>query len=252
LIVARKELVDAVRDRRSLLSFLLYALMGPAVILLVSAGLRGDTKTVLAGMISVFALVSAFTGGMAVAMDVLAGERERRSLLPLLVNPVSRREVLAGKWLAVSLFATAGVLANAAGFALVGALAGIKLGGSLFGLLLLLACGLIPLALFAAALELAISTLCRSLKEAHNYMSMLMFLPMGVGMFLVFYPRAAAAWLRFLPVIGQQWQLDLWVRGGTVNVHQALLTGLATAVCAPLVLVEAARRLQRDEVVYGD
>jgi sodium transport system permease protein len=256
LTIAHKELIDAIRDRRALTSFLMYSWMGPAVILLVSAALKGkpsgDPRLVLTGMISVFALVSAFTGGMAVAMDVLAGERERRSLLPLLINPVSRGQILAGKWLAVCVFAVAGVLANAAGFALVCSLAGIRLASSLPGFVGVMVFGLVPLAAFAAALELAISTMCRTVKEAHNYLSMLMFLPMGVGMFLVFYPAAGATSFHFLPVLGQQWALEHWLRGGEIHAWQALLVGLVTVICAGCVLIEAANRLQRDEVVYGE
>src|ERR1039458_2267716 len=55
---------------------------------------------VLIGMMSVFTLVAAFVGGMNVAMDTVAGERERQSLLPLLMNRVRRREIVLGKWLA--------------------------------------------------------------------------------------------------------------------------------------------------------
>src|ERR1039458_3641612 len=49
-------------------------------------------------MMSVFTLVAAFVGGMNVAMDTVAGERERQSLLPLLMNRVRRREIVVGKW----------------------------------------------------------------------------------------------------------------------------------------------------------
>ena len=67
--------------------------MGPVVILLVAqspAAAKGGAPLLLS-MMSVFALVSAFTGGMYLALDATAGERERGSLVPLLLNPVSRR-----------------------------------------------------------------------------------------------------------------------------------------------------------------
>ena len=112
LVIARKEIVDGLRDIRSVIASLLYALMGPLVVGLVSmahpAGAKpGSSAGVLVGMMSVFTLVAAFVGGMNVAMDTVAGERERRSLLPLLLNPVRRWNLVLGKWLAVSLFAIA-------------------------------------------------------------------------------------------------------------------------------------------------
>ena len=40
LVIARKEIVDSLRDVRSIISALMYALMGPLVVLLVSIGTR--------------------------------------------------------------------------------------------------------------------------------------------------------------------------------------------------------------------
>lgn len=107
LVIARKEVVDGLRDLRSVISSLLYALMGPFVVGLVAFANRADTAapsgtSPLPGMMSVFMLVAAFVGGMNVAMDTVAGERERRSLLPLLLNPVRRLDIVIGKWQAVS------------------------------------------------------------------------------------------------------------------------------------------------------
>ncbi len=50
----------------------------------------------------IFVLLAAFIGGMSVAADVTAGERERGSLESLLLHPVSRLAIVGGKWLAVS------------------------------------------------------------------------------------------------------------------------------------------------------
>ena len=85
-----------------MISALLFSLMGPLVVGLVSLapGIKGSGGAVLVGLMSVFTLVAAFSGGMNVAMDTVAGERERRSLLPLLLNAVDRRDVVVGKWLA--------------------------------------------------------------------------------------------------------------------------------------------------------
>ena len=250
LIVARKEAVDSLRDTRSVISSLMYALMGPAVVFMVSMAVRVDG--VLIGMMSVFTLVAAFVGGMNVAMDTVAGERERQSLLPLLMNPVRRREIVLGKWLPVGLFSAAGLILNLAGFAIVFASAGMHapIGGPRF--LLAVAAGILPLALLAASIQLLISTVCRAAKEAQTYLSMLVFLPMGLGLFQVFFPAAARGWLAVLPVIGQQLQLERWMKGAAAPFGQAAALGCLTAALAVLVLEVAANRLHRDEIVYGN
>jgi sodium transport system permease protein len=218
--------------------------MGPAVVFMVSMAVRADAA--LIGMMSVFTLVAAFVGGMNVAMDTIAGERERHSLLPLLMNPVPRRQIVLGKWLAVGLFSAAGLILNLAGFAIVFGRAGWRLPW------LAVAAGILPLALLAASLQLLISTVCRAAKEAQTYLSMLVFLPMGLGLFQVFFPASARGWFALLPVLGQQLQLERWLKGGAAPFVPAAALGCFTAALALLVLEAAANRLQRDEIVYGN
>jgi sodium transport system permease protein len=257
LVIARKEVVDGLRDFRSVIASLLYALMGPLVVGLVSmahpAGAQpGSSASILVGMMSVFTLVAAFVGGMNVAMDTVAGERERRSLLPLLLNPVRGQDLVLGKWLAVSLFSIAGLAINLLGFALVFATARLPVKIAWPGILLVIAFGIFPLPLLAASIQLLISTVCRGVKEAQTWLSLIVFLPMGIGLLLVFFPAARQIWCGFLPVVGQQLQLEVLMNGRQVQLLQPILLGCATVSLALLVLLFAANRLQRDEVIYGN
>jgi sodium transport system permease protein len=255
LTVANKEILETIRDPRALTSSLLYTLMGPLVVGLLTLsqghGSAGSDANTLFGLASVFALIAAFTGGMNVAMDCLAGERERRSLLPLLMNPLHRRDIVLGKWMAISIFAIAGVLANISGFAIV--LAHAKLlphvmFGSFAEALLL---GLVPLAILAASAELFVSTFSRSIKEAHTYIAFIVFVPMGLGMFIVFFPNAMGPWWYLLPVVGQQLLLARSAHGGYINSKGAVVLGVLTLWLALVLVRLTARLLQRDEIVYG-
>ncbi len=64
-------------------------------------------------------LVSLFVGGMYLAIDSTAGERERGSLEPLLINPVSRSQLVAGKAAAVLLFTAVALVETLVGFAII-------------------------------------------------------------------------------------------------------------------------------------
>lgn len=150
------------------------------------------------------------------------------------------------------LFALAGLAADLLGFALVLAASGVRTNGSPWRLLLVVAFGILPLPLLAASLQLLLSTVCRGVKEAQTYLSMLVFLPMGLGMFLVFFPGAVRSWCRLLPVVGQQLQMELWMRGKEIPPFQPIVLGLLTVILAMLVLLVATDRLHRDEVVYGN
>src|SRR5262249_58898817 len=57
--------------------------------------------------ITMFAIFAPLMGGMAIAIDSTAGERERGSLEPLLANPVAIAHLVAGKWLAAWTFGIA-------------------------------------------------------------------------------------------------------------------------------------------------
>ncbi len=254
LVIASKEAIDGLRDFRSVISSLFYALMGPLIVGLVSVAVRerAGSTLVLAGMMSVFTLVAAFAGGMNVAMDTIAGERERRSLVPLLLNPVSRLDVALGKWLTVSFFAITGLVVNILAFAFVFASAGMHLTLDWRHALLIGAVGVLPLALLAASAQLLISTVCRTIKEAQTYLSLIVFLPMSLGMLLVFFPASRQPWCRFLPVLGQQLQLQSLVDGSATAIFEPLGLGCVTLAVAILLWSAAANQLKRDDIVYGN
>ena len=66
-----------------------------------------------------FIIFALFVGGMYLAIDSTAGERERGSLEPLLINPVSRSRLVYGKMLATLLFTALAVGETLVGFAVV-------------------------------------------------------------------------------------------------------------------------------------
>ena len=216
LTVALKEIRDHLRDTRSLRAGAAYALMGPVVIVAVSfsEAARAGGAQLLLSMMSVFALVSAFSGGMYLALDATAGERERGSFVPLLLNPVSRLHLVAGKWIAVSVFSLAGLILSLVGFTLVFEWSGSVTSGHLTSVFLLwIVCGLVPLALLDAALDLAAAAMCHNVKEAQSRLSIVMSLPMSVGMLLVFFPESVGRWWYAVPIVGQQALIGTGLRG---------------------------------------
>src|SRR5579875_3252365 len=253
LVIARKEVVDHFRETRSLLASLMHLWLGPAIVLLMafSPAVRGNSRgaTVLTAMMAIFTLVAAFTGGMNIAMDVVAGERERHSLLPLLLTPVSRAGVVLGKWLGVCAFSLSGLAVTLFGFFISERFLGVA--NPLFdrpALLRWVLLGLVPLAFFAAAVQVGISTATRTAKEAHTYLSLLIFLPMGVAMFLVFFVKDPGFWA-FLPVAGQQAIVQTGLSTGHWSISQALVLAVMTVWCTAATLALTSKLLERDDIV---
>ena len=200
-------------------------------------------------------VIAALTGGMQLAIDSTAGERERGSLEPLLLNPVSRQALAAGKWLAASAFGCGAVV-----FSMVLTVTvmrrvpwhdlGIRFRVSdteLMTLLLLI----LPLALFLSALVMFASTFARSFKEAQTYLGMLMLVPMLPGIVSTIYPLAGRPWLAPVPVL-DQYALAADVLGGKPpHVVFYNLAAASVLLCAGILVGLTARLLGREAIVFG-
>lgn len=200
-------------------------------------------------------VIAALTGGMQIAIDSTAGERERGSLEPLLLNPVSRIGLAAGKWLAASVFGCGAVV-----FSMLLTInvmrrvpwhdLGIRFAVTDAELLSLLAI-VLPVALLLSAVVLFASTFARSFKEAQSYLGMVMLLPMLPGMIATMYPLSNRPWLAPVPIVGQ-YALAADVLGGKPPATAYYLLAGAAAVASALVLVSlTARLLGRESIVFG-
>ena len=155
----------------------------------------------------IFVLLAAFIGGMSVAADVTAGERERGTLESLLLHPMSRLGITGGKWIAVSAMAMLTVtLSLAISFSVLQhprlQELDIPIGLTLADAVLMLAI-LAPLAMAASALQLFIAMQAQTFKEAQTKLSMLIFLPMIPGFLFAFGALQPAPWMAYTPMIGQ-------------------------------------------------
>ena len=133
-------------------------------------------------LIPMFVALAAFVSGMQIATDSTAGERERGSLEPLLVNPIPRLELVAGKWLAAAAASAGGLGATLVITSTVVLFLPLEdLGFRFrFGILdaLLLLGAILPMALIAPAVQMYLASFARSFKEAQSYMGALILLPM--------------------------------------------------------------------------
>ena len=206
----------------------------------------------LFAMLPYFFILGAFIGGMALAIDTTAGERERQSLEPLLINPVSRPQLLIGKLLATSLFALTSVLLGIVAFSLVGRfLPTEKLGMSLeigfrFGWTVLLV--MLPLVVLIATLQTLAAAFAKSFREAQTYLSLLMFVPAVPTMMLSLFPIKTEMWMYAVPLMGQQITITRLMRGdavapGELAICFACTAGAALIVYALTVMVYRGERL---------
>jgi sodium transport system permease protein len=206
-------------------------------------------------MIPMFLVIAAFAAGMHIATDATAGERERGSLEPLLINPVPRIELAAGKWLAAVGASAAGILVNlgvttAMLFSLPLEDLGFRFNFGPPQALLLLAC-MLPIALLAPAMQMYLATFAKSFKEAQSYISFLLLFPMLPGIAAIFYPLGGRPWLAPIPILGQ-YALATDVLGGKEPAALWMILALISMiVCSGIFVVLTGRLFQKEKIIFG-
>lgn len=203
-----------------------------------------------------FIVMVTFLGGMYVIIDTTAGERERGSLEPLLINPVPRWQIVIGKLLASIPFALLAILLCLAGFWVVfnafplEDYVGFQLGISLNALVGIFMMS-IPMTLLASGLQMVIATFTRSFKEAQTYVSFLPLIPAIPGMALAFLPVKASFWTMLIPTFGQQILINQLMRGEALSALYVWVSTLVTLAAALILIFIAIQLYQREKIIFG-
>ena len=210
---------------------------------------------VLLFLIPMFAILAPLLGGMTIAIDATAGERERGSLEPLLANPVSSATLVLGKWLAAWTSAAAVGSLTIAGFLVAAALYAERKLASLmqFGLpeaLAFLAI-MIPFAACTSALQMLVSTYGRTYREAQTYVSYLATLVSFVPVIALFSGLKDDAWQLGVPVLGQLTALMRVLRGDALTGADFAVPSLVAFVLAGFAIAALTRLLGEERIVFG-
>lgn len=178
----------------------------------------------LFGMLPYFLVLTAFVGGMFLAIDSTAGERERQSLEPLLINPVPRGQILTGKLLATSAFGLTSVVLSLAAFTIAGHwMPAEQLGMALdlstrFAVIVLPL--LVPVVVLVACLQTLVSAFAKTFREAQTYLGLLQLVPVIPSLLLTVLPFKPQLWMYSVPFVGQQLCITRLLRGETVTAMQ--------------------------------
>jgi sodium transport system permease protein len=213
------------------------------------------------GLIPYFVIILSFTGAMYPAMDLTAGEKERGTMETILTSPVSRTDLVLGKFFMVftASIATAVFSLSSMGISLglsrqaLDRLLSEKEHAFHFALdprgVLAVFVMIIPLAMLFSAMMLAISLFAKSFREAQTYLSPLTF--------VVIMPAIIA----LLPGIELNTQTALIPILSTTLVGKELMTGnhpwgyialifLSSCVYAAVAIGAAVTMFNRESVLF--
>ena len=210
-------------------------------------------SALLLGVLTYFLLFATLMGGLHLAIDTTAGERERKSLEPLLTTPVRRAELLAGKMAATIAFMLLSLALTLAGFAIVlnvVPLAELGMSSSFSlataGLAFVI---LAPMAPFGAALLTLVASFTKSYKEAQTYLGLLLLvptLPVAVATILDVKTTPALMWV---PSMSQHLLVTALIKNEPLDIMLVAQSMVSTLLSGALLAWLAIKLYEREALL---
>lgn len=209
---------------------------------------RARAAQLTSGLLPFFVLMAVLYGALNAALDTTAGERERGSLEPLLMNPASRGALVLGKWGAVAVVGM--LIALLASFSFLPAqwllrsetLAAMFQFGvreaSLFVALLA------PLAAMLSALLMAVAIRCKTFKEAQANNTVVILVVSLLPLVTLFNQEGEKAWHLWVPALAQVTLMARVLKGELITGMDLLPPLLVAAAGTALCVAFVARQLR--------
>ena len=183
--------------------------------------------TRITGMLPYFVMMAVLYGALNAALDTTAGERERGSLEPLLMNPAARWAIVVGKWGAV---ASVGMLiAVLSSFSFLpgqwvlrsDTLAAMFQYGLREALLFLVV--LLPFAAALSAVLMAVAIRCKTFKEAQASATIVLLATSLLPLVNVFNLGSEAPWHLWVPALAQNTLMTRVLKGEGFGVAEIVI-----------------------------
>jgi sodium transport system permease protein len=209
---------------------------------------------ILLGMMSYFFVFALLMGGMYLAIDTTAGERERGSLEPLLSLPVTRDQLMLGKIAATCLFMSMSLMLSLWSFFVALKFMPLEQLGMTpnFGPPVVIAAFFVlaPFILLGAALMTLVASFTKSYKEAQTWLSIVLIAPtLPILVVSILNVRAQLGFM-FIPSLSQHLILVDMVKNEPVNVLYVAVS-VASTLLFGIVLTLICARLYRREGLLG-
>lgn len=235
--------------------------VSPEVVMAVQIEER-DTATpqsqalIFLSMLPYFIIFAIFNGAAPVITDATAGERERGSLEPLLINPLPRGWFAVGKMFSAIPFAALNLVITLAGFAAifnllpVEELLGMQIemdGGALTAIFAVC----LPIVLLACAIQTLIASFTKTTKEAGTYLPFVGLIPALPGIALAFLPVRPELWTMLIPTFGQQILINQFLRSEPILANNILVSTLVTLAVSVLITWGAIKFYENERIILG-
>jgi sodium transport system permease protein len=229
-------------------------LLRPLVIDELDVSTAASRSALMLGVLTYFLLFATLTGGMHLAIDTTAGERERKSLEPLLTLPVTRASIIVGKMTATVCYMLASLVLTLVAFTIAlrqMPLEQIGMSSSFgFGTALLAFVLLAPFAPLGAALMTTVASFTKTYREAQTYLTFVLLvptLPLAFATFLNVEPELKLMWI---PSLSQHLLITTLIKDQPLDAAFTALS-VASTLLFGVLLGWVAVRLYRREAILG-
>jgi sodium transport system permease protein len=208
---------------------------------------------VVLGFMTYFVLFAVLMGGLYLAIDSTAGERERGSLEALLSLPVARSSLVGGKILATCAYMCISLALSLTAFVCVFRFVPLeRLGMSAnlnarTALIFFAIC--LPFVPLGAALMTFVASFTRSYREAQTYLTSVLLVPTLPIAFASIYSLKTQSSLMFIPSLSQHLLMTSVLKDETVAALDVWVSAAASLAVALVLMVLTARHWRRETML---
>ncbi|HLZ98195.1 MAG TPA: ABC transporter permease [Steroidobacteraceae bacterium] len=205
------------------------------------------------GFVTYFILFSVLMGGLYLAIDSTAGERERGSLEALLSLPVARGILVGGKILATCAYMCASLAINLTAFVVVFRFVPLErlgmsgnLGAGTAAAFFAICLPFVPL---GAALMTFVASFTRSYREAQTYLTTLLLVPTLPIAFASIYSLKTKSSLMLIPSLSQHLLMTSVLKAEPIALIDALVSAGSSLALALILILVTTRHWRRETML---
>jgi sodium transport system permease protein len=229
------------------------SLLQPLIVDDLDVSTPAGRSVLMLGVLTYFLLFATLTGGLHLAIDTTAGERERKSLEPLLALPVSRASLLLGKMLATVCYMLVSLGLTLAAFTLAlkrVPLEQLGMSSSFDGTTALATFAILcPFAPLGAALMTTVASFTKTYREAQTYLTFVLLVPTLPLMFAALLNVEAELKLMWIPSLSQHLLITSLIKAQPLDGLFLAISAVSSLVLGALLGWVAIRLYEREAIL---
>ena len=217
----------------------------------------GGSLQMTAMLLPLLIIMSVMIGGQSSAVELFAGEKERKTMEALLMTPVNRGILVLAKWLTISTLGfISGIFAVVGFVILVSTMTerlkeALDFGSNIWSLIASALLCILLFSLLVSAIQIIFSLIAKNFKEAQSYYGPVMFIAMVPYFLLIGVGVNELSTIHFLIPVMNTFAILKELVYGIYSFENLLMTLLSTSALVAVMYAIAAVMFKKDKWVLG-